>query len=169
MKSDYDLSEIESKLSVALGVMHECFEPIIDVLSRRDIVADVIFSRSSDHNRLNFRGFYTVILERNDEVISVATIRIFGQRVAEVPLIATRSQFRRQGMCRILMNELENMLTQFGVERIILPAAHEVVDTWTNSFGFATMTNADKSQFRDFTFLDFQDSTVCHKPLMKKP
>lgn len=38
---------VESKLSVALGVMHECFEPMtmIDALSGRDIVADVIFSR----------------------------------------------------------------------------------------------------------------------------
>lgn len=178
MKSDHNcgghnsddlegLSQIESKLSVALGVMHECFEPMIDAFSGRDIVADVIFSRGSEHNRLNFKGFYTVILERNDEVISVATIRIFGQRVAEVPLVATRRQFRRQGMCRILMHELENRMTRFGVERMILPAAHEVVGTWTNSFGFARMTYADKYQFQDYTFLDFQDSTVCHKVLKK--
>lgn len=29
----------------------------------------------SELNRLNFRGFYTVLLERNDEMIAVATVR----------------------------------------------------------------------------------------------
>lgn len=29
----------------------------------------------SELNRLNFQGFYTVLLERNEELISVATVR----------------------------------------------------------------------------------------------
>ncbi|KAE9586848.1 putative histone acetyltransferase chromatin regulator PHD family [Lupinus albus] len=160
-------NQIERKLRVALGVMHECFDPMIDASTGRDIVADVIFSRGSELNRLNFKGFYTVILERNNEVISVATMRIYGQRVAEVPLVATRSQFRRQGMCRILMNGIENLLNQFGVKSLVLPSAHGMVETWIDSFGFARMSCADKYQLRGYTFLDFQDSTMCHKPLKK--
>ena len=31
--------------------------------------------RRSELNRLNFQGFYTVLLERNEELISVATVR----------------------------------------------------------------------------------------------
>ncbi|XP_019436112.1 PREDICTED: uncharacterized protein LOC109342624 isoform X2 [Lupinus angustifolius] len=134
---------------------------------REDCEADVIFNRGSELKRLNFRGFYTVTLERNNEVISVATMRIYGQRVAEVPLIATMNKFRRQGMCRILMNGIENLLNQFGVKRLVLPSAHDMVDTWRNSFGFARMNCADKFQLREYTFLDFQGSIMCHKPLMK--
>ncbi|OIW14911.1 hypothetical protein TanjilG_30630 [Lupinus angustifolius] len=168
IKSDvHNSDEIESKLRVALGVMHECFDPMIDASTGRDIVADVIFNRGSELKRLNFRGFYTVTLERNNEVISVATMRIYGQRVAEVPLIATMNKFRRQGMCRILMNGIENLLNQFGVKRLVLPSAHDMVDTWRNSFGFARMNCADKFQLREYTFLDFQGSIMCHKPLMK--
>ncbi|OMO90435.1 Tudor-like, plant [Corchorus olitorius] len=81
-----------SKLSIALDVMHECFEPVKEPNSGRDLVADIIFSRSSELNRINFRGFYTILLERHDELITVANVRF---------------QYRRLGMCRILMNELE--------------------------------------------------------------
>lgn len=43
---DYESSvENYSRLSVALDVMHECFEPVKEPHTRRDIVEDVIFSR----------------------------------------------------------------------------------------------------------------------------
>ncbi|XP_061363517.1 increased DNA methylation 1-like isoform X3 [Gastrolobium bilobum] len=161
------LSQIESKLSMALSVFHECFDPIIDALTGRNIISDVIFSRSSEHKRLNFRGFYTVIMESNDHVVSAATIRIYGQKVAEIPFVATRKQFRRQGMCSILMNELEKQLCHLGIERMVLPSTDSAIETWTNSFGFARMTDSDKSQLLDYAFLDFHDTTMCHKPLMK--
>ncbi|KAG5615979.1 hypothetical protein H5410_015803 [Solanum commersonii] len=145
--------ETYSKLGVALDVMHECFEPVEEPYTRRDLMEYVIFNRWSELNRLNFQGFYTVLLERNDEVITVATVRIYGEKVAEVPLVATRFQYRRLGMCRILMNELEkgaegrvvakdvsNKLMELGVERLVLPAAPTVLNTWTISFGFTMGT-----------------------------
>ncbi|XP_028784602.1 uncharacterized protein LOC114740599 [Neltuma alba] len=159
--------ESYSKLNVALSVMHECFEPLKESYSGRDLMEDVIFSRWSKLNRLNFQGFYTVLLERNEEVITVATVRIYGEKVAEVPLVGTRFQYRRLGMCRILMDELEKRLMQLGVERIVLPAVPSVLETWTTSFGFAKMTNAERSQFLDCTFLDFQDTVMCQKLLIK--
>lgn len=162
------LMENQSKLSVALDVMHECFEPIKDVLTERDLVEDVIFNRRSDLNRLNFQGFYTILLERNEEVISVATVRIYD-KVAEVPLVATRMKHRRLGMCRVLMNELEKLLIELGVERLVLPAVPGVVDTWTNKFGFSKMTESERLQYSDYTFLDFQDTTMCQKLLRKVP
>ncbi|XP_057442246.1 uncharacterized protein LOC130733973 [Lotus japonicus] len=160
-------AEYYSKLSVALSVMHESFEPLPNPFSTRDLVEEVIFSQSSKLNRLNFQGFYTVLLERNDEVISVATIRIFGQKVAEMPLVATRIQYRRHGMCRVLMDELEKKLKELGVERLVLPAVPGVVETWTNSFGFVEMTNSERSQFVDYVFLDFQGTIMCQKMLTK--
>ncbi|KAF3454904.1 hypothetical protein FNV43_RR05352 [Rhamnella rubrinervis] len=116
------LAENYSKLNVALGVMHECFEPVKEPLTGRDLVEDIIFCKESDLNRLNFQGFYTVLLERNDELITFATIRVYGRKVAEVPLVGTRFQYRRLGMCHALMNELEKKLMELGVERLVLPA-----------------------------------------------
>ncbi|CAI9776483.1 unnamed protein product [Fraxinus pennsylvanica] len=163
------LMESYSKLNIALSVMHECFEPVKEPHTRRDLMEDVIFSRWSELNRLNFQGFYTVLLERNDELISVATVRIYGKKVAEVPLVATRFQYRRLGMCRILMNELEKKLIEMGVERLILPAVPNVLNTWKTSFGFLEMKQSERMNFLDYTFLDFQDTVMCQKVLTQVP
>ncbi|KAE8735618.1 putative 20G-Fe(II) oxidoreductase [Hibiscus syriacus] len=157
------------KLSNSLEVMHECFETVKDSRTGRDLVADIIFSRSSELNRLNFRGFYTILLERHDELITVANIRVHGEKVAEMPLIGTRFQHRRLGMCSILMNKLEKMLMELGVERLILPAVPDVLRTWTSSFGFSEMTPSERLEFVDYTFLDFQGATMCQKLLLKNP
>ncbi|EXB94106.1 Chromodomain-helicase-DNA-binding protein 4 [Morus notabilis] len=153
-----------SELNVALGVMHECFEPVKESRTNRDLMEDILFNRRSDLKRLDFQGFYTVLLSRHDELISVATVRVYGQ-VAEVPLVGTRLQYRRRGMCRILMNELEKTLMGLGVERLILPAIPSVLNTWTTSFGFSQMTASERLQFLDYTFLDFQDTIMCQKRL----
>ncbi|KAK6272177.1 hypothetical protein POUND7_009260 [Theobroma cacao] len=172
---DLDASDNEaiienySKLSIALDVMHECFEPVKEPHTGRDLVADIIFSRSSELNRLNFQGFYTILLERHDELITVANVRVHGEKVAEIPLIGTRFQYRRLGMCRILMNELEKKLMELGVQRLILPAVPNVLHTWTTSFGFSKMMPSERLTYVDYTFLDFQGAIMCQKLLLKRP
>ncbi|XP_010535368.1 PREDICTED: uncharacterized protein LOC104810704 [Tarenaya hassleriana] len=155
------VAENHCKLSVALDVMHELFEPVKDPRSQGDLAEDVIFSRG------NFRGFYTVVLERNDELVTVANVRIFGKRIAEIPLIGTRVQHRQLGMCRTLMNELEKVLTSLGVERLVLPAVPSMLKTWTNSFGFSKMSECERKNFLQFTFLEFGGTVMCHKLLSK--
>lgn len=166
---DVTMAENNSKLYVALEVMHECFEPVKEPQTGRDLVEDVMFCRSSHLNRLNFRGFYNVLLERNDELITVAILRVYGKKVAEIPLIGTRFQHRRLGMCRILMNEIEKNLMNLGVDRLVLPAAASVLNTWTTSFGFSPVTQSERSEFLGYTFLDFQDTFMCQKFLRKLP
>ncbi|KAK1554974.1 hypothetical protein Q3G72_019884 [Acer saccharum] len=162
------LVQNQSKLNVALELMHECFEPVREVLTGKDLVEDVIFNCRSNLNRLNFRGFYTMLLEKNEEIISVAIIRVY-EKVAELPLIATRLQYRRHGMCSLFLNEIEKKLIELGVERLTLPAVPALVETWTTKFGFSEMTDNERLQFLDYTFLDFPDTTMCHKLLAKTP
>ncbi|TXG74413.1 hypothetical protein EZV62_002992 [Acer yangbiense] len=164
----YDI-ECLSKLKIAPSVMHECFEPVKDARTGRDLVEDVIYGRGSEINRTNFKGFYTVLLERNEEMVTVANVRVFGEKVAEVPLVGTRFPFRRLGMCRLLMNELEKKLMEIGVEKLILPAIPNMLDTWTTSFGFSEMTHSERLSLLDFAFLDFQGTIMCQKLLSKTP
>ncbi|XP_071719526.1 uncharacterized protein [Rutidosis leptorrhynchoides] len=160
-----EMAESYSKLNIAISVMHECFEPVKEPRTQRDIVEDVIFCRWSELNRLNFKGFYTVLLEKEDELISAASIRIYGEKVAELPLIGTRFRYRRSGMCHALMSVLEKKLVELGIERLVLPAVPSVLKTWTSSFGFSVMTESQKLDFLGYTFLDFQGTHMCQKYL----
>ncbi|XP_068654883.1 uncharacterized protein [Aristolochia californica] len=158
-------SEEHSKLLQAINVLHECFEPVIEPLTKSDLVTDVIFNRRSLLKRLNFKGFYTMCLQKGDELVTVATIRIFGGKVAEMPLVGTRFKYRRQGMCRLLVGELEKMLFSLGVERLFLPAAAQLVSTWTSSFGFSKLAHSERMKLLSYIFLEFQGTTMCQKLL----
>ncbi|WOG95749.1 hypothetical protein DCAR_0415076 [Daucus carota subsp. sativus] len=102
-------TEIFSKLNVAVRVMHECFHPFKNMRTGNDLVEDIIFNRRSEQHHVNYEGFYTILLEKNEELITVATVRVLGKEVAEVPLVATRYSYRQRGMCHTLMNELEKL------------------------------------------------------------
>ncbi|KAJ4959687.1 hypothetical protein NE237_019597 [Protea cynaroides] len=155
------------KLNAAVGLMHECFEPIGELNTNGDLVEDLIFSKWSERNHRNFQGFYTVLLQQRDELICVATVRIHNEKVAEVPLIGTRLQYRRKGMCHLLMNEIEKKLIEFGVERLVLPAAAKVLNMWTTYFRFSKMTDSERLNDIGYTFLNFQDTIMCQKLLTK--
>ncbi|KAL1829027.1 hypothetical protein ACET3Z_007439 [Daucus carota] len=135
-----DSTEIYSKLNIALGVMHECFEPLNEPRTRRDLVEDVIFNR-----------------------------RVHGEKVAEIPLVATRSHYRRRGMCHVLMDELEKVLVKLGVERLVLPAIPSMLNTWISSFGFSRMSPSERLELLDYTFLSFKGTTMCQKLLLMTP
>jgi hypothetical protein len=73
-------------------------------------------------------------LEKGGELVTVATVRVYGDKVAELPLEGTRFAYRRQGMLRLLMTELE--------KRLVLPAVPELLRMWTTaSLGFSYRCN----------------------------
>ncbi|XWS41290.1 hypothetical protein CRYUN_Cryun17cG0068300 [Craigia yunnanensis] len=151
------------KLSNVLSVIHECFEPVKDPHTKRDLVRDVVFNSGSKLRRLDFRGFYAMVLHNGDEILSVATVRIHGLKAAEIPLVATPFQYRRRGMCRLLLQELEKLLTQMGIERLVLPAIPQLRETWETSFGFFEMTLSERLQFLGYPFLAFQGTIMLQK------
>ncbi|KAI5077447.1 hypothetical protein GOP47_0007271, partial [Adiantum capillus-veneris] len=157
----------ESKLSMAHVVLQECFVPIIDVCTGVDIISQTLFSQGSAMTRLNCPGFYTLILERGCELISVATVRIHGSRLAEMPFIGTRFRHRRKGMCRQLMGVLEKMLHELGVRKLLLPAVPQLLNTWKQKFGFQHINSWDRFEMRQMNVMRFPGTFILKKNVVQ--
>jgi len=59
------------------------------------------------------------------------------------------------------------LLSNLGVESLLLPAVPQLLQTWTSSFGFSKMTSSDRLNFSEYTILYFQATTMCRKLLIK--
>ncbi|KAF8050824.1 hypothetical protein N665_1868s0009 [Sinapis alba] len=154
----YDDAQM-SKLDSAVKILHLGFEPTKDPFSGRDLVEELVFRKEADGAGY---WFYTVLIERGNEPVTVAVLRVHRD-VAEIPLVATLSKYRRSGMCRVLMDELEKQMSRMGVLRLVLPAATEVVTTWSQGFGFSVMESRERLECVKHGMLDFVGTVMCHK------
>lgn len=158
-------AECNSKLAVALSIMEECFLSMVDARTGIDMIPHVLYNWGSKFARLDFDGFYTVVVEKNDVMISVASIRVHGVSVAEMPLVATCSKYRRQGMCRILVTAIEEMLMSLKVENLVVAALPSLVETWTDGFGFKTMDDEERDNLKRINLMVFPGTVLLKKTL----
>ncbi|XP_071715648.1 increased DNA methylation 1-like isoform X2 [Rutidosis leptorrhynchoides] len=158
-------AECNLKLAVALTIMEECFLPMVDPRTGIDMIPHVLYNWGSEFARLDFEGFYTMILEKDDVILCVASVRIHGTKVAEMPLIATCSKYRRKGMCRRLVNAIEEMLKSLKVEKLVVSAIPSLVDTWTNGFGFTPLEADEKKNLTKTNLMVFPGTVWLTKPM----
>ncbi|KAK9056937.1 hypothetical protein SSX86_024302 [Deinandra increscens subsp. villosa] len=162
-------AECNLKLAVALTIMEECFLPMVDTRTGIHMLPHVLYNLGSKYVRLNYERFYTVVLEKDDILLCAASLRIHGASVAEMPLIATCSRYRRQGMCRRLMNAIEEMLKSFKVEKLVVSAIPSLVETWTHGFGFTPLEADEKKSLDKTNLMVFPGTVWLKKPMYQGP
>lgn len=163
------LAECNMKLVIALSILEECFLPIFDPRTGIDIMPPMVYNWRSNFVHLDYKGFYTVVLEKDDNILSVASIRLHGATVAEMPLVATCSENRQQGMCRQLVDYIEELLKSLKVEMLLLSAIPILVDTWTSAFGFRPIDDCDKKKLSKIRLASVPGTVVLKKALYDPP
>jgi hypothetical protein len=98
--------------------------------------------------------------------VCAGVLRVFGEHLAELPLVATKAEARRKGHCRVFIAAIEDQLHELGVGVFSLPAATAAIPTWINAFNFNYMglreLQAVQSELR---MLMFPGSKVLYKTL----
>ncbi|KAF3448271.1 hypothetical protein FNV43_RR08984 [Rhamnella rubrinervis] len=166
-KNFHHVVECNSKLSVAWNLLDECFLEIIDRHTGIDVVRNVVYSCGSNLSRINFKGFYTAILEKGNEIVSAATIRIHGAKLAEMSFVATQESYRGKGMLRKLLVAIESTLCYMNVENLVIPAAENVTEMWINKFQFSLLRRSLRKEIVGYNTLTFPTTVRLQKVLLE--
>ncbi|KAI3936007.1 hypothetical protein MKW92_038377 [Papaver armeniacum] len=138
-------------LSKALAIFHDRFDPIVDATTGRDLIPAMIYGRNNKVQ--DYGGMYCAVLTINSSVVTAGILRIFGQEVAELPLVAT-------GYFQSLFCCLERLLGFLKVKNLVLPSAGEAESIWTDRFGFQKVGD-DKSTRRIIRWPSFKGLLCC--------
>ncbi|KAL8089919.1 uncharacterized protein LOC141697116 [Apium graveolens] len=157
--------ETRNLLSSAVSIFHEQFNPIANSNTRDlDFIPRMVYGgRAGDQE---FGGMYCAILTVNSSVVSAGLFRIFGQEVAELPLVATGSNYQGLGYFQSLFSCIENLLGSLNVKTLVLPSADEAKSIWTKKFGFEKIDQEQLKTYREHhQMMVFQGTSMLQKPV----
>ncbi|GLT58952.1 hypothetical protein SLA2020_318050 [Shorea laevis] len=150
-------------LSQAVSIFHECFNPIVDATTGRDLIPCMVYGRNLKGQE--YGGMYCAVLTVNSLVVSAGILRVFGQEIAELPLVATSIPNHGKGYFQLLFSCIEKLLAFLNVKTLVLPAAEEAESIWTNKFGFKKL---EPDQFINYRrsccqMVRFKGTSMLHK------
>ncbi|XP_051148663.1 increased DNA methylation 1-like [Andrographis paniculata] len=131
------------------------------------LIHTMVFGEKID--RHDFFGMHSAVLMIKSEIVCVGIFRVFGEEVAELPLVATEKDNEKKGYCKALLLCMEDLLSTLQVKTLILPSASSMKAMWKRKFWFK---NLKKKQLEKYTdnyqkIMPFEDTIVLHKLIHK--
>ncbi|GFQ01017.1 chromodomain-helicase-DNA-binding protein 4 [Phtheirospermum japonicum] len=150
-------------LSGAVSIFHDRFDPIADSSTGRlDLIPHMVYGRNFKDQ--DFCNMYCAILMVDTVVVSAGIIRIFGDEVAELPIVATKTECQGKGYFQSLYFCIEKLLVSLSVKDLVLPAAGEAESLWKNRFGFERLDQEELGRYQKrYQMMIFQGTSVLHK------
>ncbi|KAL9296814.1 hypothetical protein ACSQ67_022710 [Phaseolus vulgaris] len=148
--------ETRQLLSKVVAIFHERFSPIVHTTTGTDYIPTMLFGRNIQGE--DFGGMYCMLLTVNEVVVSAGVFRVFGTELAELPLVATVTDFQEQGYFQSLFSCIEGLLGSLKVKRFVLPSAAEAESIWTDQQLLEILSHDDLS--RDFLIAEANSSTL---------
>ncbi|XP_058084190.1 uncharacterized protein LOC131231871 isoform X2 [Magnolia sinica] len=166
LSGKFDSPDSRLLLSKAVAIFHDRFDPIVDSTTGRDLIPSMVYGRNMRDRE--FGGMFCAVLTVNSSVVSAGIIRIFGEEVAELPLVATSSEKQGQGYFQALFSCIEGLLGSLHVRNLLLPAADEAESIWTKKFGFKKINQDQLGKYtKDSHMMIFQGTSMLHKSIPK--
>ncbi|KAI7724556.1 hypothetical protein M8C21_003318, partial [Ambrosia artemisiifolia] len=106
--------ETRKFLAQTVDIFHEGFNPIIDATSGRDFIPSMVYGRKIWSQ--DFAGMLCAILTVDSNVVSAGTLRVFGEDIAELPIVATSKC--NQGKLTELRQSCSAMMTFKGTSML---------------------------------------------------
>lgn len=155
-------------LTQTINIFHEGFDPIIDATSGRDFIPSMVYGRKIWSQ--DFAGMLCAILTIDSNVVSAGTLRVFGQDIAELPIVATSKCNQGKGYFHVLFSCIERLLSSLNIKKLVLPAADEAKSIWTK-LGFQTIEPEELGDLRRrcSAMMTFKGTSMLQKDLTAKP
>ncbi|XP_076940347.1 uncharacterized protein LOC143609488 [Bidens hawaiensis] len=157
--------ETRKLLAQTVDIFHEGFNPIIDATSGRDFIPSMVYGRKIWSQ--DFAGMLIAILTIDSNVVSAGTLRVFGEDMAELPIVATSKSNQGKGYFQVLFTCIEKLLSSIKIKKIVLPAADEAKSIWTQKFGFETIEQDQLTELRQgcSAMMTFKGTSMLQKEI----
>ncbi|KAI3428570.1 hypothetical protein D9Q98_007392 [Chlorella vulgaris] len=109
-------------LSAGMHVLHSCYAPLPDSRTGEDMLPWLLRGAVFAGGKADYSSMHTVLLYAGQAVVGTAVFRSFGE-VAEIPVLAVRPEVQRHnGLGRLLLAAVEQLLLLAGAKRVFMPA-----------------------------------------------
>ncbi|KAD3337562.1 hypothetical protein E3N88_33082 [Mikania micrantha] len=160
-------SETRKLLAQTVQIFHEGFDPIVDATSGRDFIPSMVYGRKIWSQ--DFAGMLCTLLTIDSKVVTAGTLRVFGEDIAELPIVATSKCNQGKGYFQLLFACIERLLFSLKIKKIVLPAAEEAKSIWTQKFGFETMAPDQLIELRQScsAMMTFHGTSMLQKDILQ--